>query len=82
MAKSLLVAVDTNVLLDQALGDEDVLGALEVIRERLPGARFVVTTTVLEELAHQAEFGADSETREAAGGALDCLPNGATSRST
>jgi hypothetical protein len=73
MAKSLLVGVDTNVLLDQALGDEDDLGALEVIRERLPGARFVVTTTVIEELSHQAEFGADPEKRETAGRVLDCL---------
>jgi len=45
------IAVDTNVLYDQALGDEDVLDALQVIRERLRDVRFVVTRTVIEELA-------------------------------
>ena len=47
----MLLAVDTNVLLDQALENADVLDALEVIRERLDDARFIVTSTVLEELA-------------------------------
>ncbi len=47
----MLIAVDTNVLLDQALGDEDVLDALNLIRERLQNARFIITPTVLQELA-------------------------------
>jgi hypothetical protein len=33
----------------------------------------VVTTTVLEELAHQADFGGNAEKRAMAGRALDCL---------
>ncbi|HWL54031.1 MAG TPA: type II toxin-antitoxin system VapC family toxin [Chthoniobacteraceae bacterium] len=50
----MLFAVDTNVLLDQALDDADVLDALGTIRLRVKAARFVVTPTVIEELAWQA----------------------------
>lgn len=49
----MLCAVDTNVLLDQALGNEDVLDALVALRTKKPNARFVVTPIVLEELAWQ-----------------------------
>jgi len=67
MARSQLVAVDTNVLLDQALDDGDVLDAPSVIRERLPNARLIVTPTVLEELKKQADEDPDHERREIAG---------------
>lgn len=59
-------AVDTNVLLDQALGNEDVLDALDIIRKRVPGVRFVVTPTVLQELAFQAQDGPEAGVRAAA----------------
>ncbi len=77
----MLFAVDTNVLIDQALGNADVLDAMEVIRERLPKARFIVTSTALEELAIQRVHGETAEKREAAQRSLS-RPScgGATSR--
>lgn len=69
----MLLAVDTNVLLDQALGSADVLDALDVIRERLDDARFIVTSTVLEELARLAFRGETAEERSAAEIALRSL---------
>ena len=68
----MLLAVDTNVLLDQALEDADVLDALEIIRERFGDARFIVTSTVLEELAHLFSDGSNDE-RHAAEIALRSL---------
>jgi predicted nucleic acid-binding protein len=68
-----LIAVDTNVLLDQALGDEDVLDALSVIRERLQNSRFIVTPTVLQELAWIADNGDTAEEKKAASKALGNL---------
>ena len=47
----MLIAADTNVLLDLALEVEAVADALATIRQRLPDARFVVPPTVLHELA-------------------------------
>lgn len=47
---SVLIAVDSNVLIDQADGDEDVIGAVEVYKDRLPVAQLIVPPTVLEEL--------------------------------
>jgi len=49
-----LVAVDSNVPLDLADGNESVLDALNTIRGRLTNARFVVTPSVFQELAHVA----------------------------
>ena len=69
----MLLAVDTNVLLDQALENADVLDALEVIWERLSEARFIVTSTVLEELSHLAFYGDTAEERKAAETALRSL---------
>ena len=51
---SLLVAVDSNVLLDLADGNESVLDALNTIRARLTNVRFVVTPSVFQEMAHLA----------------------------
>lgn len=45
-----LVAVDTNVLLDCACGEESVLDALATIRRRIRAVQMVVSPTVLEEL--------------------------------
>ena len=63
MAKErfVLIAVDTNVLLDQAVGDQDVIDAIEVTKSRLPDARLIVPPTVLEELAVQMGRGSASE---------------------
>lgn len=66
----MLVAVDTNVLLDEEQGDEDVLDALSVIRDRISAASFVVTPTVLHELAYAAGEGDSVEKKRRAAGAL------------
>lgn len=52
----MLVAVDTNVALDLALGVGDVVDALAVIRERIAGARLIAPPTVALELAYLSEF--------------------------
>ncbi len=69
----MLLAVNTNVLLDQALGDADVLDAMEVIRERLTEARFIVTSTVIEELSRLAFRGDTDGERAAAATALQSM---------
>lgn len=61
----MLIAVDTNVLLDQAVGDADVLDALLTLTTRLKGTSFIVPPTVLEELGYQFVNG-DAEQRQAA----------------
>ena len=68
----MLIAVDTNVLLDQAVGDADVLDAILVLRTRLKGATFIVPPTVLEELGFQLVNG-DAEMQQAAETALTNL---------
>jgi predicted nucleic acid-binding protein len=72
-ARSVLVAADTNVLIDYALDDADVIDAISVIRERLGNVRLIVTPTVLHELAWAADNEDDRETREAAVKALGSL---------
>jgi len=67
------IAVDTNVLLDEELHDEDVLDALDTIRQRLKDVDFVVTPTVLHELAFAALEGNPEPKREAATGVLENL---------
>lgn len=68
----MLIAVDTNVLLDRATSDADVIDALQVIRERVKAARFVVTPTALQELAALYEKG-EPEEKVAAENALSNL---------
>ena len=70
--KPVLIAVDTNVLLDQAVEDPDVLDAISTIRERLSDARFYVLPTCLEELGVQLAHG-NREERAAAEKALLCM---------
>ena len=65
----MLIAVDTNVLLDQAVGDADVLDAILTLTTRLKGVSFIVPPTVLEELGYQFVNG-DDEPRQAAETAL------------
>ena len=52
-----LLAVDTNVLLDRADGDEMVLDGFDIIARRLPLSEFIITPTVIEELVFKAERG-------------------------
>ncbi len=68
-----LVAVDTNVLLDCACGEESVLDALATIRRKLKGAQMIVSPTVLEELGYWARFAEEPERKKAAQAALRSL---------
>jgi predicted nucleic acid-binding protein len=61
-----LAAVDTNVLLDLADGNERAWGAVETLRRRLKGGQIVVLPTVVQELVHLAEHGATERARRAA----------------
>src|SRR5271154_4696366 len=62
----MLLAADTNVLLDLALGTEAVIDALETLRERIPNIRLVVPPTVLHELALAVKSGGTGKMRKAA----------------
>ena len=66
----MLVAVDTNVLLDQANEEGDVIEALGIIRERLANVRLIVTPTVLHELSWAVDHAGGLKTRKAAKRAL------------
>lgn len=68
----MLIAVDTNVLLDQALDDEDVWDAIQTIQKRLPQAKLIVPPTVLEELGMAFAAGT-SEDKKTAHKALSCM---------
>jgi predicted nucleic acid-binding protein len=54
MQPSRLVAVDSNILLALAGGNEEVLDAWEIIRSRLRPVLLIVPPTVLGEVGHQA----------------------------
>lgn len=71
----MLIAVDTNVLIDQADGNGDVIDALDIIRKRLMNAVFVVTPTVLFELGWGFENDDDPEVRRLCGVVADELLN-------
>ena len=66
----MLLAVDTNFAMDCAHPRDVALDALEIIQQRLRGARILVTTTVLDELATKAHSDPDAKTRESARTAL------------
>jgi predicted nucleic acid-binding protein len=68
-----LIAADTNVLLDFALEVEAVVDAIATIRQRLPDARVVVPPTTLHELALATRTGETGRIRKAAFGALSQL---------
>ncbi len=61
-----LVAVDTNVALDFALGVEDVCDAIATIQARIIGVELLLPPTVMGELANAAVTSADREVRTAA----------------
>ena len=69
----MLIAVDTNVPLDLANEVADVVDALAVIRERIPGARLIAPPTVALELAYLSEFADEDGVRAAAQTALRSL---------
>lgn len=69
----MLVAADTNVLLDLALEVEAVADAIATIRQRLPDVRFVVPPTSLHELALAVRTGETERIRKAAFRALSQL---------
>ena len=69
----MLIAVDTNVPLDLANEVADVVDALAVIRERIPGARLIAPPTVTLELAYLSEFADEEDVRDAAQTALRSL---------
>ena len=69
----MLIAVDTNVLLDLALEVEAVKDALDTVRKRIPGVRLVVPPTVLHELAFTVKSGDTEKKCQAAFRALSCL---------
>ena len=69
----MLVAADTNVLLDLAEDVEPVVDAVATIRTRLPKARLVVPPTVIHELALAVRTGETERIRRTALGALSRL---------
>ena len=71
--KNPLIAVDSNILLDRANDDELVLDALDTIRRRIQGAKFIVTPTVIEEIVLKAERGEAPIDRRLAKRVLRCL---------
>jgi predicted nucleic acid-binding protein len=69
----MLIAVDTNVPLDLASGDDDVMDALGVLRQRIKAARLISPPTVNLELAYLSQFADESEVKTAAQSALRSL---------
>src|SRR5207248_291891 len=69
-AKPLRLAADTNVLIDIEDGVEDVLDALEVIRGRLSPSDWLVSPSVLDELASLCDSGETERLRRSARSAL------------
>lgn len=65
-AKPLRSAADTNLLLDLADRDEDVLDAMAVIEQRLPQGDWLVSPSVLDELAFLADSGDTPQLRQSA----------------
>ncbi|HEX4084372.1 MAG TPA: type II toxin-antitoxin system VapC family toxin [Chthoniobacteraceae bacterium] len=59
----MLIAVDTNVLLDLASNVEAVVDAIATIRKRIKAARFIVPPTVLHEVADNALRGETAKKR-------------------
>lgn len=57
----MLIAVDTNVLMDLAATVESVVDAVALVRRRMGGARLVVLPTVIQELRYIAKWGETDE---------------------
>jgi len=69
----MLIALDTNVLLDLAAKVESVLDAVDMMRARIRGARLVVLPTVIQELSFIARHGDIEDDRRLARTALQSL---------
>jgi len=63
-------AVDSNFLMDCAHPKDDALDALDVIRQRVPYARIVLTPTAFSELVHHAMDDSSLAKRKLANAAL------------
>ena len=63
----MLIAVDTNVLIDLAIKSEAVVDSIETLRERLPNVRLVIPPTALHELALAVRRGNEIQRRAALG---------------
>jgi hypothetical protein len=75
-AKPLRLAGDTNLLLDLADSDEDVLDAVAVVDQRMPDAEWLISPSVLDELAFLTDSGDTSELRQSARAAFQQLESG------
>ena len=62
----LLVVADSNVPLDLALGIEDVVDAMALIRRRLQGGSILIPPRVVREVSFLGQFAAEASTRQAA----------------
>src|SRR5258708_6606628 len=71
--KQKYLAVDTNVLLDLAAGDDDALGAIKSVRQRIPGIIIRVVPTVIQDVAYLSEQADDRRVRSLATTALRSL---------
>jgi predicted nucleic acid-binding protein len=69
-AKPLRLAAATNVLVDIEDRVEDVLDALDIIKRRLPNADWLVSPSVLDELASLCDAGESERLRRNARSAL------------
>ncbi|MGV3533356.1 MAG: type II toxin-antitoxin system VapC family toxin [Chthoniobacteraceae bacterium] len=69
----MLIAVDTNVLIELGEGVGEVVEAIEVIRNRLADVRLIAPPTVLQEVSYLADFAEEASLREAAEVALQSL---------
>jgi len=70
MQKRQLVAIDTNIALSLATGDEAAADALQLIAHRIRSAQVLAPPTVIQELTYQARFDSEKTRRESARQAL------------
>lgn len=71
--ESPLIAIDTNFLLDLVAGNEACLDSFAALKKVKTTPRFVVTPTVLQELAHLASRGTTQKVKDLAHAALQSL---------
>ena len=75
-AKPLRLAGDTNLLLDWADSNEDVLDAVALLDQRQPQAEWLVSPSVLDELAFLTDSGDTLQLRQSARVAFQQLQGG------
>lgn len=69
----MLIAADTNIVLDLAGGVDDVADALGVLRRRIKAARLITPPTVNLELAYLSQFADEPGVKAAAQTALRAM---------